>query len=173
MPFRRWGREARHGRRALRVRAHYARQNCRREGSPPQKAGATFLWAPVAAIVDGQAAVVSRRMVQPKRKRTAPVAKTWRRGGSDQDWSENEQGRFIARKRRETMSPQRKRREIPPYATRRTKTVRRKKPGRSARNDGGVLQRFTWRPFGAQDELRPPPAKEKKKGARLRRRALH
>src|SRR6266478_2695467 len=26
-------------------------------------------------------------MVQPRRKRTAPVAKTWRRGGSDQDWS--------------------------------------------------------------------------------------
>src|SRR5712672_3923914 len=31
--------------------------------------------------------VVRRRMAQPRRKRTAPMANTWRRGGSDQDWS--------------------------------------------------------------------------------------
>jgi hypothetical protein len=59
--------------------------------------------------------------------------------------------------------PQRKRREISPCATRCTKTVRRKKPGRSPGMTGGVLQRFTWRPFGAQDELKPPRPKEKRR----------
>jgi hypothetical protein len=33
-------------------------------------------------------------------------------------------------------------REIPPYAARRTETVRRKKPGRSARNNGGCFEGF-------------------------------
>jgi hypothetical protein len=32
-------------------------------------------------------------------------------------------------------------REIPPYATRRAKPVRKKKPGRSARNDGREVSR--------------------------------